>query len=112
MNSLGVQLGITDPPEWVRDGAEAQVKPLMCRRMSYYDLAFHSLASGRATMERHDLNLSVRGFWQEPGLKANRFDGFEGTYEEAKTPYTRRHRPQGGAIHKCRHCRLSTCFQL
>jgi hypothetical protein len=52
--------------------AEARVKPLMCGLMSYYDLAFHSLASGRATMERHGLNLSARGLWQGPGLKGNR----------------------------------------
>jgi hypothetical protein len=52
--------------------AEAWAKPLMCGFMSYYDPAFHSLASGRATIERHDLNLSARGLWQGPGLKGNR----------------------------------------
>lgn len=52
--------------------AEARVKPLICGFMSYYDLAFHSLASGRATIERHDLNLSARGLWQGPGLKGDR----------------------------------------
>ena len=52
--------------------AEARVKLLMCGFMSYYDPAFHNLASGRATIERYDLNLSVRGLWQGPGLKGNR----------------------------------------
>ena len=55
-------------PGW----AEARVKPLMCGFMSYYDPAFHSLVSGRATIESHDLNLSVRGLWQGLGLKGNR----------------------------------------
>ena len=44
----------------------------MCGFMSYYDPAFHNLASGRATIERHDLNLSARGLWQGPELKGNR----------------------------------------
>ena len=52
--------------------AEARVKPLMCGFKSYGDPAFHSLASGRATIESHDLNLSARGLWQGPGLKGNR----------------------------------------
>jgi hypothetical protein len=52
--------------------AEQRVKPLMCGFMSYYDPAFHNLASGRATIERHDLNLSARGLWQGPGQKGNR----------------------------------------
>ncbi len=72
MNGLGVQLGIMAPPEWGAGRAEARVKPLMCGFMSYHDPAFHSPASGRATIERHDLNLSARGLWQGPGLKGNR----------------------------------------
>src|SRR5271154_6711330 len=92
--------------------AEARVRPLMCGFMSYYDPAFHSLTSGRATIERHDLNSSARGLWQGAGLKGNRSTTLKELTRRRRHHTLTATAPQRGSIYECRHCRLSACFQL